>query len=135
MDREQFLKTTLPERVVEVPGKGEIRVRGLTRGEARHMHGLQENDPDAVDGWMVSKCLLDPVLTPEEATDWLEAAPLDEAAAVVLPILDLSGLTEGFGKQTMLAFRGKRSGGGVHPGRDAGDDGGPGKGGSEQPGI
>lgn len=131
IEKEAFLKTTIPERVVEIPGKGEIRVRGLTRGEAKHMHALQETDPDAVDGWMVAKCLLDPALTPEEATAWLDSAALEEAAAVVLPILDLSGLVEDAAKRAMFQFRGDGPGSGVHPGGTAGDDGGPARAGDQ----
>jgi hypothetical protein len=89
------------------------------------MRVVADTDPDAVDGWMVATCLLDPVLTEEEATAWLEGAPIDEAAAIILPILRLSGLTDSAERDTYLQFRGDRPGDGVRPGGTPRDDGGP----------
>lgn len=122
IERDAFLKTALPERVIDIPGKGEVRIRGLSRGEAKHMAAMADTDKDAVDGWMVAKCLLDPVLTVEEATAWLDSAPVDEAAAVILPMLELSGLVEGADKKAYAQFRGDGSGGRVRPGGEAGPD-------------
>lgn len=131
MDKELFLKPSAAERLVDVPGKGQIRIRSITRGEARHMYVMKDTDPDAVDGWLLHKCLLDPVLTQDEATVWLEAAPLGEAADVLLPILELCGLVEESAKKTYAQFRGDGPGLRVPPGGAAGDDGGPPAGGDD----
>lgn len=131
IDKELFLKTSSAERVVDIPGKGEVRIRSISRGEARHMYSMRESDPDGVDGWLLSKCLVDPVIGQEEATAFLDAAPLAEAAAVLLPILELCGLVEDSAKKTYAQFREDGPGLRVPPGGEAGDDSGPPPGGDE----
>ena len=131
IDKELFLKPSSAERLVDIPGKGQIRIRSISRGEARHMYSMRETDPEGVDGWLLSKCMVDPVISQAEASEFLEAAPLGEAAEVLLPILELCGLVEDSAKKTYAQFRGDGPGLRVPPGGEAGDDGGPPPGGDE----
>jgi hypothetical protein len=95
LDKEQLLKARLPEREVEIPGLGLVRVRGLSRAETVQMGRLaNDGDLDASETWLVACGMVDPPLDEDESRAWRKAAPGDELTPVVSAILELSGLTE-----------------------------------------
>src|SRR5262245_19970765 len=98
MDKELLFKPSLPERDVEIPGKGTVRVRALTRAEMHHATkkggGVADADPEVVERHMVATGLVDPVLTVAEVAKWFTAASAAEAQPVIRAISELSGTGE-----------------------------------------
>lgn len=88
MDKDLLLKARLPEADVEIEGVGTVRVRGLSRGEVVEVTAL---DGLAYERKMLSLCLIDPVLTEDEAAEWQTTAPVSEFMAVISEINRLSG--------------------------------------------
>lgn len=96
LDREQLLKPRLPEETVEIDGVGEVRVRGLSRGEVIDLQaGREERGMAGTEVFCLSNGLLEPELTEDDARALLEGSPAGELQPVVDAIMRLSGLTEG----------------------------------------
>lgn len=82
--------------LVEVPEwGGSVRVRGLTRGEARSL-GAEGTTPADAEVFTLQHGLVDPTVTVEEATALLDEKGFAATERVLIAILDLSGLTPGF---------------------------------------
>lgn len=105
MDKADLLRRRLPEREVELPGVGTVRVRGLTRAEALEVQKRQ-GDVAAMERLILSLGLVDPVLTEDEVGEWYAAAPAGELEPVSQAIVDLSGLGEGATKSGVPPVRG-----------------------------
>lgn len=81
--------------LVEVPEwGGSVRVRGLTRGEARSLG--EGTTPADAEVFTLQHGLVDPKVTAEEATALLDEKGFAATERVLVAILDLSGLTPGF---------------------------------------
>lgn len=102
--REALLKSRLAERVVEIPGVGEIRIRSLSGKEVAQIPGFKEAVEDGEE-FVLTRAVVDPILTPADVRAWREAAPHDELAAVLTEIFDLSGLGEEALKEAARSFR------------------------------
>ncbi len=105
-DKELLFKPSLPEAEVEIPGKGTVRVRALTRVEVMSLQNVKEG-PDwasAVDRKMIALGLVDPVLTEAEVGQWQKASAAGEMEPVGQKITELSGMTEGAGKAAYKEF-------------------------------
>lgn len=126
-DKERFLKARLPEKDVDIPGVGTVRVRGLSRAEAGKLKGFLD-DPEAGEVFVLTAGLIDPALSEGEVREWLAGAPTDEVESVTNAILGLSGLLDGQAAATrqfpaeLQAEPGTAPG--VPPGPHVGDDGG-----------
>lgn len=93
LDKAALLATALPEAEVEIPGKGTVRVRGLTRAEALRLFNPEPGaDLVMIDVEGLVCGLIDPKLTAAEAKAWVESAPPAEVAAVANKIVELTGL-------------------------------------------
>jgi hypothetical protein len=106
IDKETFLKARLPEREVDLPGVGTVRVRGLTRAEALEVQALQ-GDVAAMEQKVIHFGLVDPVLTNAEIACWYGAVTAGEIDLLVNPISEMSGLTEGAPKRGVPEVRGR----------------------------
>ena len=97
ISKEQLLKAALAESAVEIPGRGTVRVRSLTRAEA-----LRVSSADAYDAEVIALTggLVDPALTAEEVRQLLDATGADELQPVVDEIMRLSGMGEGAQKSS-----------------------------------
>lgn len=123
IDKELFLKARIPERVVDIPDVGEVRLRGLTRAEAKRVQELlQPESKEDADAVMLSLCMVQPEISPSEAAAWLEEASLQEASLLLAACLDLSGLTEEAAKKTYEQFRDNGLSSRVLPSGEAGHD-------------
>lgn len=122
IDKDTLLKGRLPEREVDIPGVGTVRVRALSRLEALGMRKVPEDDAAAVERYMLRHGLVEPVLTPEEIVQWQEASPAGELDPVTDAIADLSGVKKEAPRQAYEQFRDDRPGVGIRPGGEAGDD-------------
>lgn len=98
MDKALLLKPTLTEADVDIPGKGTIRVRTLTREE---LHTLKDKDTGAGERKVIAACLVDPVLTEDEVLTWQQNSGAAELSVVVDKIMELSGLSDGADKSDL----------------------------------
>ena len=96
-------KRPIPERDVDVPGIGTVRVRSLTRAEVFSMQGT--TDVAALEAKMLAAAMLDPVLTEDEAKQWAASCPAGEIDPVTNAITELSGMGVGADKAAMRTFR------------------------------
>jgi hypothetical protein len=128
----RLLKARLPEDTVAIDGIGEIRVRGLSRGEVFAIQKVSKGTAD-FERRTLACGLVDPAMTEDEVRQWQDAAPAGELEPVGDKIRELSGLVKGADKSD-LPVAGDEPGPGVRdvPGAEAGDDGGPAAGADEQ---
>lgn len=89
MDKALLLGNTVPTGQVEIPGVGEITVRGMTRGE---LANASDGDPEITERRVLAACMTDPQLTEEEVAQWQATAPAGVVLDVVTAINRLSGL-------------------------------------------
>jgi hypothetical protein len=104
IDRDALLKSRLAERVVSIPGVGEVRIRSLSGSEVAKIPEYK-TDVAAGEEYVLCRAVIDPVLTPPDVRAWREAAPHDELAAVLTAIFELSGLGEEALKEAAKSFR------------------------------
>ncbi len=105
IDKAALLANTrvLPHETVEVPGVGEVEVRGLSRAEVVQMQGC--GSADAMEDAVIAAGLVEPKLTADEVRQWRQAASSDEVRPVSDAILRLSGLVEGSSTAAERRFR------------------------------
>jgi hypothetical protein len=80
----------LAHATVEVPGVGEVEVRGLSRAEVVQMQSYDSIDEMEIAS--IAAGLADPVLSAEEVTQWRSTKDSAEIMPVSDKILELSGL-------------------------------------------
>jgi hypothetical protein len=119
----RLLKPRLSEETLEIDGIGEIRVRGLSRGEVFAAQKTTKGDVMAMERRVVSLGMVDPPMTEHEVEQWQRNSPAGEMEAVSVKINELSGLTKTAEKAAYAEFR-DEPGPGVRdvPGPEAGDD-------------
>lgn len=93
-------------RAVEVPGVGEVLVRGLTRAEVLAIQDLGPVDRAELEAKLLALALVDPALTEAEAKQWQAVAPAAELEPISDAILGLSGMRENALKEEIKQFRG-----------------------------
>jgi hypothetical protein len=97
MDKTQLFTRRLPEADVELPGVGAVRVRGLSRTEVTEIMTMADPGREIR---FLSTAFVDPVLTEEDVTEWMNAASFSEIELVSAEISRLSGLSEESPKET-----------------------------------
>ena len=90
---------------VEIPGVGEVKVRGLTRAEVL---SIQNDDLDAagMERKLLAFAMVEPQLTEDEVAEWQKVAPAGELEPISDAIQKLSGLAVKQVKAEMRRFRG-----------------------------
>ena len=107
IEREALTKSRLPEKVVAVPGVGDLRIRSLSGKEVSQIPERKEKEgTDATEEFVLCRAVIDPVLSPADVRAWREAAPHAELLTVLSEIFDLSGLGDGAMKEAVKSFRG-----------------------------
>jgi hypothetical protein len=119
MEKSALLLICHPEDRIEVPVLDQdgnlitdwLRVRGLTRGEWLTVGKITGDEPDVAavrrgESFSVSVGLLEPRLTLEEASEWLENAPASITSTVVNRIMELTGARGGAPKEAYKSLRG-----------------------------
>lgn len=102
LSKEDLFTPSLPEVDVEIPGRGTVRVRAMTRHE---LHTFKSKDSGLVERKVIAASLVDPVLTVEDVARWQVAAPAGELTGLIEAIQELSGLSDGAAKQAYVDFR------------------------------
>jgi hypothetical protein len=98
MDKAVLLRGFLPERAVELPsGQGSVTVRGLSRNEAVAVQKYAE-DVGELEVQAITRGLLDPKLTEDEARTWRDVTVAADVQAVMEAISELSSMDANAGK-------------------------------------
>lgn len=108
MDKDLFLKASIPEGTVDIPGAGTVRVRGLTRLEVLGLEPLQK-DVGALERRIILLGMVDPSLDEGDVAAWYAAAPAGHTDLIVNEVSRLSGMSEGSPKRAVPGVR-KQSG-------------------------
>jgi hypothetical protein len=130
----RLLKPRVTEGTVEIAGVGEVRVRGLSRGEVfAARKTTNEKDVGALERRYLSLGMVEPRMTEADVLQWQQGSPAGEIEPVVDKVMELSGLGKG-AEKSGVPGAGDESGDGVRalPGSEAVDDGGPAAGADEQ---
>jgi len=132
VSKEDLFKPRLPEAMVYVPALGgEVRVRGLNRGEA--MMVQQAKGTEAIERRILHLGMLDPMMSEAEVGQWQKAAPAGEIEPVSRKIAELSGMLDDAAKEVYSEFEANPD---LEfptlPGAEAGHDDSPPTGGDEQ---
>ena len=90
----RLLKSRLGEKTLPIEGVGDVRVRGLSRGEVLLLQKSSGN-PTQLEQKILSVGMVDPQLTEKEVALWRNAATSGELDQVVDAINELSGLVQG----------------------------------------
>jgi hypothetical protein len=106
INKEALLAGRHVTRTVEIPGVGEVEVRGLTRGEAIELQELGQKDMVEAEIRLISLAFVDPKLTEDEARQWYQSAPAGELLPISDAIQEMSGLKPAALKEEITQFRG-----------------------------
>lgn len=104
ISKEDLLKASFGIEDVEIPGKGTVKVRALTRGQALEVQG-KELDAAELERKLVAWAMVDPALTEAEVATWQENSPAGELQVIQTAILRLSGMEAAAEKATVRKFR------------------------------
>jgi len=103
---ELLARRAIPERDVEIPELGTVRVRGLTRGEVLQLKRELDTDFAAFEAGMLACGLVRPELDIAGAKAWQEAARPTEIDPVITAIMELSGMEATAERTAMARFPG-----------------------------
>lgn len=106
IDKEAFLKSSLPERCVDLDG-AEVTVRGLSRAEVVALQALKDNLA-ALEQRILELGFVDPPMDAADAERWYTSAPAGQIDRVVAAISDLSGMTPTAPKSGVPGVRGEQ---------------------------
>lgn len=105
LSREALLQAAFGVEDVEIPGKGTVKVRALSRSQALQFDGV-ETDAAVMERRLVAAALVEPKLTEDDVQVWQDSSPVGELQGVVAAIMRLSGMGEEALKEAMQQFRG-----------------------------
>lgn len=124
-----------PEGEVEIPGKGTVRVRGLSRWEVLRSERI-DGGTLMQERFILACAMLDPEVGEDDVAEWQKISGPMEINSVAMKINELSGLKPGAGKEAYKsAGDGPGDGVGVLPSGSPADDGGAASPNHEQSGI
>jgi hypothetical protein len=98
VDKEDLFKPLLLEEEFEIPGRGKVTIRPMTREE---LHRLRNQDSGDSERNTLAACIVNPRLTVGEVRLWQEAAPAGEISPIIKRIMEISGLGEEAGKSDL----------------------------------
>jgi hypothetical protein len=98
MDKSTLLGSVQETAEVELPGKGTVKVRGLTRYETALMTKKCQGDNDKIERFILATGMVDPQLTEDEVEAWQQIATAGEILKVATRINQLSGFSQGAAK-------------------------------------
>ena len=95
LTRDQILARVTGRGTATLPDGSTVGIRALTREEVVHMQTLSDADSDA---YALSRCLVDPVLSVDDAALFCATATAGDVQAIIADVQALSGLRQGAGK-------------------------------------
>lgn len=106
LTREEILNRKVGRRTVELPGGGEVVIRGLSHGEV--VAGQKYDDNNMITVHMIATALVDPAMSFDDVLAWSQEGSAGDLTVVSEAIQELSALKEGAGKSGVSRTR-KRS--------------------------
>lgn len=103
MDKSQLISQSVPEGTVDIPGVGEIRIRGLSRYEL--LLAGKIDDTLLMERKLLSMAMLDPKMTEKDVEAWQKASPAGQIAPVVAEVNRLSGVSRQAEKEAYKRLR------------------------------
>lgn len=97
MDLKTLLTAAANTAEFEIPGKGTVTLRGLTRHEVT-LAGDLTDDKAAMERFLLVCGLVEPKITEEDAITWTKVATFGEINSIVTKINELSGFGPGADK-------------------------------------
>lgn len=91
---ESLLEPDEPEKVELPSGKGTVLVKALSRREIVQFRALDVTDEADREAYLVSCALVEPVMTYEQAMQWVTVARNADVAAVLDTCMRSSGLSK-----------------------------------------
>lgn len=97
VDKSAFFDQVLPEKDLEVPGLGKVRIRGLSREKALAVAKMAEEKAgfDAQEREWLRWGLVEPELSYQDIERWQARAQSGQIGTVTDAIVELSGVEEG----------------------------------------
>lgn len=94
MDKELLFKPALPEAEVDIPGKGSVRVRALSRYEVMLLQKSASEDKELFERKALAMALVDPAMSEADVERWMRVTPFGDLNLVTMKISELSGLLD-----------------------------------------
>lgn len=104
VSKEELFKKRLSEKDVEIPGVGTVRVRALSRGEVLSIKNDGSMEMAEMERKLISKAMVDPVLTEDEVGQWQDACGPSELEPIAEAVLGLSGMSKELAKEAVRQF-------------------------------
>lgn len=124
-----------PEGEVEIPGKGTVRVRGLSRWEVLRAERIDGGTLEK-ERFILSRAMLDPEMGEDDVAEWQKISGPMEINSVAMKINQISGLSSGAAKEAYKSpGDGPGDGVGLLPGGPPTHDGGPAAPNDERSGV
>jgi hypothetical protein len=89
---------------VEIPGKGVVQVRPLSRAQVLAIQG-QELPAAELEQRLLSQALVSPKVTAAQVKAWQEKSPAGEIEPVAEAVMRLSGMKADSAKEAVKTFR------------------------------
>jgi hypothetical protein len=97
---ESLLEPDEPEKVELPSGKGAVLVKALSRREIVQFRTLDVVDEADREAYLISCALVEPVMTHEQAMQWVTVARNADVTAVLDACMRSSGLSKDVAKET-----------------------------------
>ncbi len=104
ISKADLLKARVGERVHEIEGVGQVKYRGLTRGEAVGLQGRKMSAAE-MDRKLLAVAVLDPKLTEAEWAEVADAVPAGLLESLSQAIAEASGMRVEDAKAAYAQFR------------------------------
>lgn len=104
VDKEALFQPNFAEQDVEIPGRGTVRVRAMSRADVLEIRD-EELPVAEMERKLVSAAMVEPELTEDEVRRWQEASTAGELEPITEVIMQLSGLEQDAPKRAMKKFR------------------------------
>lgn len=108
LSKEQLLTPSVPTEKVELPGKGEVLVRALTRGQVHANSEARDKGKKSnkeIEAQTIVWGLVEPELDINDVKAWMDSSSTDEVNRVVSAIMELSGFDEEKQKEAAKSLR------------------------------
>ena len=108
LTREEILNRKVGRRTVDLPGGGDVVIRGLSHGEVSAGQEQHESDVNARTCFYIATALVEPAMSFDDVVDWSTNGAAGDLTVISEAIQELSGLTEGAGKSGNTRARRRR---------------------------
>lgn len=105
MEKAKLFEDLIPREDIEIPGRGTITVRGLSRIELLLAGKLSDEGAAAMERRMLAFAMVDPEMTEEDVKRWQNASRAGEIQPVIAKVNELSGIGKDAQKEAYKSLR------------------------------